>query len=175
MFPTFEGGDGYWGWDNFSPYGLFFLKASLREGFIRKKSCEFSQQGGGGSSQNFDIFTTFFFECFNSSKYAIKFFCKGDRGTPWPIYFENLDTYQLNLILTFLKKFLGFQWRIFLILHIMVFWSWIKKKVSQLLGGGRGQDQSCENSQLFFFDLILPLLVVWHVWNEFMCCRVKKF
>ena len=59
---------------------------TLREVLIRNKKCEFSQLGGG-SSQKFDIFT-FFLACSNSSKSAIKFFCKGGRGTPWPIYLK---------------------------------------------------------------------------------------
>ena len=79
-------------------------KIMLRRYSFKKKSCEFSQ--GGGSSQNFDIFTTFF-ACSNLSKSAIKFFCRGSRGTPWPIYFENLDNHQLNIDL--IKKFFGFS------------------------------------------------------------------
>ena len=66
--------------------------------------------------------------------------------------FENLDNFQLNI--EFLLTILGFQGRIFLNLHIMFFGSCSKKKLgfSQLLGGEGGQDQRCENSQLFFFE-----------------------
>ena len=78
---------------------------TLREVIIRKKKV-FSQLGGG-SSQKFDIFITFFFACSNSSKSAIEFFCNGVRGTPWPIYFENLDDYQLNI--DFFQIFFGFS------------------------------------------------------------------
>ena len=52
----------------------------VREGFIRKKkkSREFSLQGGG-SGQNFFNFSTFlfFFKCSNSCKYAKKIFFIG--------------------------------------------------------------------------------------------------
>ena len=49
-------------------------------------------------------FHNFFIACSNSSKSEMKFFFKGSRGTPWPIYFEN---YQLNI--DFYKSSLYFQ------------------------------------------------------------------
>ena len=96
-----------------------------RLSFEKKKLWIFTTGGEGGHPKIL-TFSQFFFACSNSSKSAIKFFCKGGRGIPWPIYFENLDNYQVNI--DFLKSFLGFQGKIFLILHIMVFWSRIKKK-----------------------------------------------
>ena len=115
---------------------------------------------GRGSSQNFDIFTTFF-ACSNSSKYAIKFFCKVGRGTPWPIYFENLDDYQLNIDF-FQSFFLGFQGRIFPILHIMVFWSWSKKNknwgFTTFRGGGSGL-KLWKFTTFFFFFRMNPSLI----------------
>ena len=110
-----------------------------RLSFEKKKKVVNFHNWGGGSSQKFDIFTTFFFACSNSSKSAIKFFCKGGRGTPWPIYFENLDDYQLNIDF-FQSFFLGFQGRIFPILHIMVFWSWSKQ--AQKLGKDASENQN---------------------------------
>ena len=91
----------------------------LREGFIQKKSCEFPQLG------------QLCVACSNSSKSAIKFFCRGGRGTPWRIFFENFDNCQLNI--DFLKFFGGFRGRIFLILHTMIFWSWSKNKPKMAL------------------------------------------
>ena len=93
----------------------------------KKKVVNFHNWGGGGSSQNVDIFTTFFsffFACSNSSISAIKFFCLKGLGVPPDQY--TLKTYQLNI--DFFKSFLGFQGRNFLILYIMIFWSWSQKK-----------------------------------------------
>ena len=83
------------------------------------------------------------------------FLSRGYRGTPWQIYFENLDNYQLNI--DFFKSFLGFQGRNFLILYILIFLSWSKKKieVSQLLGG-EGVRTQVVKFHNFFFEWILP-------------------
>ena len=73
---------------------------SLREGFIRKKkkSCEFSQLGGGHPKMlTFSQLFFIFFACSNSSISAIKIFFEGGKSTPWPIYFENLDNFHLNI------------------------------------------------------------------------------
>ena len=72
-----------------------------------KKVVNFHNWGRRGVIPKFWHFHNFFFACSNSSKSAIKFFCKGGRGTPWPIYFENLDDYQLNI--DFFQSFFGFS------------------------------------------------------------------
>ena len=54
----------------------------LREVIIRKKkNCEFSQRGGG-HPKSWKFSQLFFFACSNTSKSAIKFFCKVGRGIP---------------------------------------------------------------------------------------------
>ena len=116
-----------------------------KDSFKKRKLCIFTTGVAGGSFKNF--------ACSNLSKSAIKFFCKGGRGTPWPIYFENLDDYQLNIDF-FQSFFLGFQGRIFPILHIMVFWSWSKKNknwgFTTFRGGVRTKVVKIHN--FFFFE-----------------------
>ena len=64
------------------------------------------------------------------------------RVTPWPIYFENLNDYQLNIDF-FQSFFWVFKGEFFLFCTEWFSGHGVKKKF-------RGQDQSCENSQLFF-------------------------
>ena len=99
------------------------LQRPLREGFIQKKKLWIFTTGGGVIPKcwHFHNFFLFFFACSNSSISAIKIFFEGGKGTPWPIYFENLDNFQLNI--DFFLSILGFQGRIFLNLHKMFFGS----------------------------------------------------
>ena len=90
----------------------------------KKKKLWIFTTGWGGHPKilTFSQLFYFFLVCSNSSISAIKNFFEGGKGTPWPIYFENLDNFQLNI--DFFLSILGFQGRIFLNLHKMFFGSW---------------------------------------------------
>ena len=53
-----------------------------RLSFKKKKVVNFHNWGGLGSSQKFDIFTTFFLHALIHPNLQYNFFCKGGRGTP---------------------------------------------------------------------------------------------
>ena len=95
---------------NCSKEDIWWVESFLYKGRIhskKEKVVNFHNWGGHPKMLTFSQLFFIFFACSNSSKSAIKFLCKGGRGTPWQIYSENLYDYQLNI--DFFQSFFWFS------------------------------------------------------------------